>query len=681
MRYIEVEQELHESSQPRRGKGVQTDTDLARTEYFRARTVTTGFCLHFVGQIAENVKRWATGEAEVKDVGRGKEKEKKVDFGIRDQDLIDFNENIPLSPDDCFKPVWEDEDDEPYINPMTGQWITPVTSKSAGPSNSQWMYENPSRKASAGQVLKADESLFPTTDEVREANIPNILVDLQRRVQPKDVSVVPQLPPLSIFPKLIDLDDDDQLPYDALLPGAILPPTNPFSNPLPSRRSSTNTSGSNTPNTSSRDTDHEPEDIFLDSANGRQQIVNLQSECALDNDHLQNTLQFAFPLEDATTTSRFDLDRLAALKLQAQFDNEAQQTSHFRSQDGYAGQLEQEERTGVLGFSADTEAAKRLALEWEAQDGIYEQNLEKLRKEWAEEDRRLEEQAAFADAMRRDEEARDEAIRRDQAAAMAALNQWEQERREAEDSTRRLREQIEREEEEEMERMRAAIEQARRLAEELERQEEEERQRLAAEAAEAERRERQADCVVCMEPSDKVDMCSLSCEHYYCEDCVIAAFNTALSSRAPFTCCTRDPIPASVATDFLPAQTVIQYDLMVLELTTPNPRYCSNRNCRLFIPPNSVHGPLAICPSCHTRTCSLCNNAEHAGVCAEDREGAAVVAMARGMGWKPCPRCGALVEKHGGCLHMTCKISSCRAQWCWECLRDWGICNSTCRRA
>lgn len=161
MRYLEVEQELHESSQPRRGKGVQTDTDLARTDYFRARTVTTGFCLHFVGQIAENVKRWATGEEEVKDVGRGKEKEKekKVEFGIRDEDLIDFNEEIPFFPDNCFKPVWEDEDDEPYINPMTGQWITPVTSKSAGPSNPQRMYENPYWKVSSGQVLKV-KALF-----------------------------------------------------------------------------------------------------------------------------------------------------------------------------------------------------------------------------------------------------------------------------------------------------------------------------------------------------------------------------------------------------------------------------------------------------------------------------------------------------------------------------------------
>ncbi len=159
MRYLEVEQELHESSQPRRGKGVQTGTDLARIEYFRARTVTTGIFLQFVGQIVENVKRWVTGEEEVKDVGRGKEREKKADFGIRVEDLIDLNEKTPLSLDDCFKPVWEDEDDEPYINPMTGQWITPVTSKSAGPSNTQRMYETAWRKASSGQALKVKSSI------------------------------------------------------------------------------------------------------------------------------------------------------------------------------------------------------------------------------------------------------------------------------------------------------------------------------------------------------------------------------------------------------------------------------------------------------------------------------------------------------------------------------------------
>jgi hypothetical protein len=171
MRYLEVEQELHESSQPRRGKGVQTDTDLARTEYFRARTVTTECCLRIVGRITENVKRWATGDEEVKYVSRGKGKEKEVDFGVRDENLIDFNEEIPFFSDDYFKSVWEDKDDEPYINPMTGQWVTPVTSKSAGPSNTQRMYEGPSRKPSSGQALKVGALFFcrPSGDEAKSS--------------------------------------------------------------------------------------------------------------------------------------------------------------------------------------------------------------------------------------------------------------------------------------------------------------------------------------------------------------------------------------------------------------------------------------------------------------------------------------------------------------------------------
>ncbi|KAK3689577.1 hypothetical protein B0T22DRAFT_514155, partial [Podospora appendiculata] len=38
---------------------------------------------------------------------------------------------------------------------------------------------------------------------------------------------------------------------------------------------------------------------------------------------------------------------------------------------------------------------------------------------------------------------------------------------------------------------------------------------------------------------------------------------------------------------------------------------------------------------------------------------------------KPCPgkNCGALIEKGGGCFHMTC--SACLHEFCWECLADW----------
>lgn len=360
---------------------------------------------------------------------------------------------------------------------------------------------------------------------MRKAGVRNILVDLQRRVQPRDASIVPQ--PSSSIPNLIDLEDDDPPSYEVLLPGGILP--NPLSNPLLSHRSSTSTAGRDTSNTSFEDTISELEDIFFDFEE-TQQRGNLQTEWAPVDDHLENTLRSALAIEDDTTPSQIDLDRLTALELQAQLDNEDQQSSSFRDLDRYTRESNQEERMRVMDFSADMETAKRLAHEWEAQDITYEQNLESLQRELAQEDLWWEEQAAFAHAVRRDEEASKNAIRRDQAAAWAAQSQWEQEAREAEDSTRILREQMQREEEEEAERRIVGIEQAKRLLEEFERQEEEERQRLAAEAAEVERRERQADCVVCMEPFDKIEMCLLGCEHYYCEDCIIGRFSSSAFS-------------------------------------------------------------------------------------------------------------------------------------------------------
>ena len=36
---------------------------------------------------------------------------------------------------------------------------------------------------------------------------------------------------------------------------------------------------------------------------------------------------------------------------------------------------------------------------------------------------------------------------------------------------------------------------------------------------------------------------------------------------------------------------------------------------------------------------------------------------------KKCPTCGTLIQKNGGCPHMTCK--ACTYEFCWTCLESW----------
>jgi len=171
-------------------------------------------------------------------------------------------------------------------------------------------------------------------------------------------------------------------------------------------------------------------------------------------------------------------------------------------------------------------------------------------------------------------------------------------------------------------------------------------------------------------------MALLPCNHPYCGECIANAFKSASSSRTPFKCCNHT-IPVAIASRWLSNSFVSSYALMILEQSTKNAVYCSNRSCHKFIPPQHVHGPLGICPACRHKTCSACGNAEHAGVCPEDKDGMAVKKLAAKQGWKECPGCGQIVHRTEGCLHMTCR---CRHQWCYNCLRDWGVCNSTCGR-
>ncbi|KAH6684072.1 hypothetical protein B0J14DRAFT_663772 [Halenospora varia] len=177
-------------------------------------------------------------------------------------------------------------------------------------------------------------------------------------------------------------------------------------------------------------------------------------------------------------------------------------------------------------------------------------------------------------------------------------------------------------------------------------------------------------CVSCMEPGSKEKMVTLPCKHIYCGDCLSGAFKAALSSKTPFQCC-KQKVPIALGASTLPTTFQKNYSLLITELTTKNPLYCCLPTCHKFIPPSTLRGPTATCPSpkCKARTCRACKKKEHKGVCKEDKEGMVVRRLGEKRGWKCCPSCGSMVEKTEGCLHITCR---CKAQWCYACLRDWG---------
>ncbi|EPE31241.1 RING/U-box [Glarea lozoyensis ATCC 20868] len=180
-------------------------------------------------------------------------------------------------------------------------------------------------------------------------------------------------------------------------------------------------------------------------------------------------------------------------------------------------------------------------------------------------------------------------------------------------------------------------------------------------------------CVSCMELKTKALTATLACKHVYCGDCIAEAFRTAKTSRTEFKCCGVS-VPILHALPFLPKTIVKAYTALLLEKSTPNPKYC--HDCSNFIPPKFIKGSSCLCPVCRKRSCRICGDKAHPGVCADDEEGKKVLALARKKGWKTCT-CGWILERNQGCLHMTCR---CGAEWCYSCMEKWGDCKSTCRR-
>ena len=168
----------------------------------------------------------------------------------------------------------------------------------------------------------------------------------------------------------------------------------------------------------------------------------------------------------------------------------------------------------------------------------------------------------------------------------------------------------------------------------------------------------------------------LPCGHTYCTDCLRHFLHSASLATVPSCICV-----AAGCTQAVPYRRTMQRLLApddearllraaFLAYVHARPDafvYCPTPDCPTLYrpaPARTTRNVVAIrCPACLVRICAHCRVADHEGLRCEEYEdelSGRALADARWKeehGIKPCPKCGADLEKNGGCNHITVSLS------------------------
>ncbi|KAL1941713.1 hypothetical protein VTO73DRAFT_6713 [Trametes versicolor] len=191
------------------------------------------------------------------------------------------------------------------------------------------------------------------------------------------------------------------------------------------------------------------------------------------------------------------------------------------------------------------------------------------------------------------------------------------------------------------------------------------------------------ECTACqVEILVRNEATRVPCGHIYHSTCLLTLVEVAMRtpSQFPPRCC-RQPIPPILFRYLLDIDQLQAFTRLQVERATHRPLYCANPRCSRFLGERDKHTPVHILtcgdPACLTRTCARCKAAvgrddtADTHVCAYDAGHRAVLQLGTRHGWVRCPGCEQLVERNGGCPHMTCR---CGTEFCYACGKRYGDC-------
>ncbi|KAI1497452.1 hypothetical protein F5X99DRAFT_362244 [Biscogniauxia marginata] len=183
------------------------------------------------------------------------------------------------------------------------------------------------------------------------------------------------------------------------------------------------------------------------------------------------------------------------------------------------------------------------------------------------------------------------------------------------------------------------------------------------------------ECTICQDDfTDKPkSVRRLICGHSHCDDCIKANAHSALDS-APFSpakCCHVIPRETLTRAGAFTDDEAKRYSNKMEELTNPHYKlYCWGEGCGAFIPLANQKKRVGECEQCGKKTCKTCRQKSHFGGCDQEKlqelrnSEDLVYKLAGNKGWKRCPNCLNIVQKHGGCNHMACH---CGQGFCYAC--------------
>jgi len=195
--------------------------------------------------------------------------------------------------------------------------------------------------------------------------------------------------------------------------------------------------------------------------------------------------------------------------------------------------------------------------------------------------------------------------------------------------------------------------------------------------------EGEGECLVCCEIVDENDCCSLKCRHRFCNDCWSCYLKVKITEgevariNCPALNC-KYTVPDQLVQKLVDKEIYEKYLRFVTKTFVEDNAHitwCPAPRCGNAITADMLHGTTVKC-RCGFSFCFSCHNEAHAPAtceqvklwqkkCSDDSE----TSHWLGANTKECPRCTVVVEKNGGCNHMTCR--QCTHEWCWMCHKPW----------